>query len=99
MLVLSRKKNQGILIRGKDGDVRVVALEADCLADDAGKRWSVVVVGMLVVEQTEAEPDGSCPSPRFLLNTEFVSGWCSSPPSSLGSPSLDTEQEVPTRVL
>jgi carbon storage regulator CsrA len=29
MLVLSRKKNQGILIRGKDGDVRVVALEAD----------------------------------------------------------------------
>ena len=78
---------------------QVVALEADCLADDAGKRWSVVVVGMLVVEQTEAEPDRSCPSPRFLLNTEFVSGWCSSPPSSLGSPSLDTEQEVPTRVL
>ena len=29
MLVLSRKKNQGILIRGKEGDIRVVVLEAD----------------------------------------------------------------------
>ena len=29
MLVLSRKKNQGILIRGKDGDIRIVVLEAD----------------------------------------------------------------------
>jgi carbon storage regulator CsrA len=29
MLVLSRKKEQAILIRGKDGDLRVVVLEAD----------------------------------------------------------------------
>jgi len=29
MLVLSRKKNQGILIRGKEGDIRVVVLDAD----------------------------------------------------------------------
>jgi carbon storage regulator CsrA len=29
MLVLSRKKNQGILIKGKDGDIRIVVLEAD----------------------------------------------------------------------
>ncbi len=29
MLVLSRKKHQSILIRGKGGDIRVVALEAD----------------------------------------------------------------------
>ena len=29
MLVLSRKKSQGILIRGRDGDIRVVVLEAD----------------------------------------------------------------------
>jgi carbon storage regulator len=29
MLVLSRKKNQGILIQGKEGDVRVVVIEAD----------------------------------------------------------------------
>ncbi len=29
MLVLSRKKNQGILIRGREGDIRVVALDAD----------------------------------------------------------------------
>jgi carbon storage regulator len=29
MLVLSRKRNQGILIRGKDGDIRIVVLEAD----------------------------------------------------------------------
>jgi carbon storage regulator CsrA len=29
MLVLSRKKNQGILIHGKDGDLRVVVLDAD----------------------------------------------------------------------
>lgn len=29
MLVLSRKKEQGILIRGKDGDLRVVVLDAD----------------------------------------------------------------------
>ena len=29
MLVLSRKTNQGILIAGKDGDVRIVVLEAE----------------------------------------------------------------------
>ena len=29
MLVLSRKKNQGILIRGKEGDIRVVVLDAE----------------------------------------------------------------------
>ena len=29
MLVLSRKKNQAILIRGKEGDIRVVVLDAD----------------------------------------------------------------------
>ena len=29
MLVLSRKPNQGILITGKDGDVRIVVLEAE----------------------------------------------------------------------
>jgi len=29
MLVLSRKKNQAILIRGKEGDIRVVVLDAE----------------------------------------------------------------------
>ena len=29
MLVLSRKKDQGILIRGKEGDIRVVVLDAE----------------------------------------------------------------------
>ncbi len=29
MLVLSRKKNQAILIRGKEGDIRVVVLDSD----------------------------------------------------------------------
>ncbi len=29
MLVISRKKHQSILIRGKGGDIRVVALEAE----------------------------------------------------------------------
>ena len=29
MLVLSRKSNQGILIKGKDGDVRIVVLETE----------------------------------------------------------------------
>ena len=29
MLVLSRKKHQSILIRGKGGDIRVIALEAE----------------------------------------------------------------------
>ena len=29
MLVLSRKRNQGILIRGKEGDIRVVVLDAE----------------------------------------------------------------------
>jgi carbon storage regulator CsrA len=29
MLVLSRKRNEGILIKGKDGDIRIVLIEAD----------------------------------------------------------------------
>ena len=29
MLVLSRKKDQGILIRGKEGEIRVVVLDAE----------------------------------------------------------------------
>jgi carbon storage regulator CsrA len=29
MLVLSRKKNQGVLIKGKDGDIRIVLIESD----------------------------------------------------------------------
>jgi carbon storage regulator CsrA len=29
MLVLSRKKNQGILIRGREGDIRVVVIDAE----------------------------------------------------------------------
>ena len=29
MLVLSRKKDQGILIRGREGEIRVVVLDAD----------------------------------------------------------------------
>ena len=29
MLVLSRKKDRGILIRGKEGDIRVVVLDAE----------------------------------------------------------------------
>ena len=29
MLVLSRKKNQAILIRGKEGDIRVVVIDVD----------------------------------------------------------------------
>jgi carbon storage regulator len=29
MLVLSRKKNEGILIKGKDGDIRIIAIDID----------------------------------------------------------------------
>ncbi len=29
MLVLTRKKNQGVLIRGRDGDIRIVLIEMD----------------------------------------------------------------------
>jgi len=29
MLVLSRKRNEGILIKGKDGDIRIVLIEID----------------------------------------------------------------------
>ncbi|HNQ63735.1 MAG TPA: carbon storage regulator [Syntrophorhabdaceae bacterium] len=29
MLVLTRKKNDGIIIKGKDGDIRIVAVEVD----------------------------------------------------------------------
>ncbi len=29
MLVLTRKKNEGVLIKGKDGDIRIVAIEVD----------------------------------------------------------------------
>ena len=29
MLVLSRKRNEGIIIKGKDGDIRIVVIEID----------------------------------------------------------------------
>lgn len=29
MLVLTRKKNEGIVIKGKDGDIRIVTIEVD----------------------------------------------------------------------
>ncbi len=29
MLVLSRKKNEGIIIKGRDGDIRIVLIEVD----------------------------------------------------------------------
>lgn len=29
MLVLSRKKNEGIVIKGKDGDIRIVVIDVD----------------------------------------------------------------------
>jgi carbon storage regulator CsrA len=29
MLVLTRRKNEGIVIKGKDGDIRLVVIEAD----------------------------------------------------------------------
>jgi carbon storage regulator len=29
MLVLSRKRNEGIVIKGKDGDIRIVVIEVD----------------------------------------------------------------------
>ncbi|MGA2805660.1 MAG: pyridoxamine 5'-phosphate oxidase family protein [Acidimicrobiales bacterium] len=70
---------------------QVVALEAGCLDDAADRRWSVVVLGMLVVDQTEAEPGGACASPRFRLSTEFTSGWCSGSPSALGNPARSNE--------
>lgn len=62
---------------------QVVALEADNLDDVAPEQWSVVVLGMLVVEEHDGEPGGSCTSPRFRLKTEFVSGWRSGAPSAL----------------
>lgn len=29
MLVLTRKKNEGIIIKGKDGDIRIILIEAE----------------------------------------------------------------------
>jgi carbon storage regulator len=46
MLVLSRKKHQSILIRGKGGDIRVVVLEAEKgkvrLGIDAPHGYSII---------------------------------------------------------
>jgi carbon storage regulator CsrA len=57
MLVLSRKKNQGILIKGKDGDIRIVVLEADKgklrLGIDASQGY-VILREELIVEIKDA---------------------------------------------
>ncbi|MGO9964811.1 MAG: pyridoxamine 5'-phosphate oxidase family protein [Acidimicrobiales bacterium] len=71
---------------------QVVALEAGCLDDLADRRWSVVVLGMLVVDQTDAEPDGAGAPFRFRLSTEFTSGWCSGSPSDLGESARSDEK-------
>ncbi|MCX5807268.1 MAG: carbon storage regulator [Proteobacteria bacterium] len=46
MLVLSRKKNQGVLIKGKDGDIRIVLIEIDKgkvrLGIEASKGYSII---------------------------------------------------------
>jgi carbon storage regulator len=46
MLVLTRKKNEGIIIKGKDGDIRLVVIEADKgkirLGLDAPKGYVIV---------------------------------------------------------
>jgi carbon storage regulator len=46
MLVLSRKKNQGVLIKGKDGDIRIVLIESDKgkvrLGIEAPKGYSII---------------------------------------------------------
>jgi hypothetical protein len=70
---------------------QVVALEAGCLDEPAHGQWSVVVLGMLVVDQTNAEPGGAGASPRFRLSTEFTSGWCSGSPPALGNSARDNE--------
>jgi hypothetical protein len=72
---------------------QVVALEAGNLDDIAGQQRSVVVLGILVVEQSEAKPGGSCVSPRFRLKTEFVSGWRSGPPSALADSTRNKSTE------
>lgn len=78
---------------------QVVALEADCLDDVAERQWSVTVLGMLVVDQTDAEPGGTCTSPRFRLNTEFTSGWCSGSPSALANSARSNERGNANRDL
>jgi carbon storage regulator len=46
MLVLSRKKNQSLLIKGKDGDIRIVLIESDKgkvrLGIEAPKGYSII---------------------------------------------------------
>ncbi len=46
MLVLSRKKNEGILIKGRDGDIRILAIEIDKgkirLGIEAPKGYTIV---------------------------------------------------------
>jgi carbon storage regulator CsrA len=46
MLVLSRKKNEGIIIKGKDGDIRIIAIEIDKgkirLGIEAPKGYSII---------------------------------------------------------
>jgi carbon storage regulator CsrA len=46
MLVLSRKINQGVLIKGKDGDIRIVLIESDKgkvrLGIEASKGYSII---------------------------------------------------------
>jgi carbon storage regulator len=46
MLVLSRKKNQGVLIKGKDGDIRIVLIESDKgkvrIGIEAPKGYSII---------------------------------------------------------
>ena len=50
---------------------QVVALEAGCLDEVADRRWSVVILGMLVVDKTDAESGGAGASPRFRLSTRI----------------------------
>ncbi|MCX8022899.1 MAG: carbon storage regulator [Syntrophorhabdaceae bacterium] len=46
MLVLSRKRNEGILIRGKDGDIRIILIDVDRgkirLGIDAPKGYTIL---------------------------------------------------------
>ena len=78
---------------------QVVALEAGCLDDVADKRWSVVILGMLIVDKTDAEPGVTGASPRFRLSTEFTSGWCSGSPSDLGVSARSDEKGNANRDL
>jgi carbon storage regulator CsrA len=46
LLVLSRKKDEGIVIKGKDGDIRIVTIEVDKgrvrLGIDAPKGYTII---------------------------------------------------------